>query len=73
MRFLVALFNRLFGRSKHVRGENVAHLPGERARIKDTGMTAQQMAWRKVGAEVGDRRLAEKPTRSSEFERLLRK
>ncbi len=48
-------------------------LPGERARTKNTGITAQQVAWRRVSTKMSNRNLAEKPNQTSEFSRLLRK
>lgn len=73
MNSLIAFFTRLFRRNKaHLEAQG-DFLPGERARTKYTGTTAQQQAWRGVAAKVSDRKQADKPKRSSEFDRLLQK
>ena len=73
MKAILSFFARLFGRGRAPSNLQEDYLPGERARTKHTGVTEQQMAWRKVSDEMGDRSRAAKPERNSEFERLLRK
>ena len=70
---MLAWLKRLFGYNPGPQISPADYLPGERARVKQTKVTAQQLAWREVSSKVADRRLAKKPDRSSEFARLLNK
>lgn len=70
---LLAWLVSLFGRKTDLPAYDVDPLPGERARTKNTGVTAQQLAWRGVQDKVADRRQATQPQSESEFQRLLKR
>ena len=73
MRSFFTWLSGLFGRSKEGVSAKVDHLPGERARHKGVGTSAQEQAWRKVSSSNGSARSSQATEKQSDFDKLLRK